>query len=725
MHVLICFLCLLIFSSFASALTLTDPVTGARFNIDPSTLALEAELPKVSKTLTISSPSIAGQVSKLQESKEVLKWQRDHIQIEALLENDVFVIRFTRTTPGEINWPQTPAGAKALLLPLFEGSYVPVMDAQWRRQLQENYQEINTTQDLSLPTIGFDYGQHTLSIIYINPFNNTIFFRPDQSGIAVSNAHRFTHLDQVRPFEVRISINEKDLLAPAKRYRTWLQNQGQFISLKDKLTAAPDGQRLIGASHIYIWGERLLTPRDVKHWQTLQQLIPAAWVTQTDMREATKSADIDTNKYLQLILIQMINQQIEHAQPGNSFAVFKKRREWALNTFGSALNPMDTWGDLSPALIMQFKKAGLDKLWLGLPQWTSGFANPAGIAAARKAGYLIGPYDSYDTALPDGNDNPSWLTAQLGQDTFLKCGIMLEDGKRKTGFNKEGVYTNPTCVRPLMEKRVQELQTQLNFNSWFLDVDATGMVFDDFDPTKLTSQAQDAKNRINGMAWIAKQLAMVVGSEDGHAVANSSIAFAHGMQVRGFGWRDKDMRTDASSAFFLGKWYPPHQPDVFFKNVSIKPEYKSLYFDPARRLPLFQAAFHDSLVTTNHWTLDNLKFKETRRSSELLQQLYNVPPMLNINLDTASSRLAYLKRIDDFFRPLHARLYDKALVDFKYLSENGLLQQTHFSDGTTIIANFNEHAIQWSGKTISAMSLIAMLSDGELMRFDTTMKLEK
>lgn len=721
---LTCIVSVLVLPSAATALSLSDTGSGVRFNIDPQTLAADIELAK-DKKLVISSGLASAQISKLTQSNVLIKWQRDGIQIEALLEGDVFVIRFSSTTPGEIIWPQTPSGAKALILPLFEGSYIPTMDTQWRKLLHNDYQKIDTTQDLSLPAIGFDYGHTVLSIVYANPFNNRIIFNPDEAGVAVSSKHSFTHLDQARSFEVRISMDEKDLLAPAKRYRTWSQAQGQFVALKNKLAAVPDGQRLIGASHIYIWGERLLTPRDVKNWKLLQQLIPTAWLNQPNTREATKSTDIETNKYLQQVLIAAINDWLEQEHPGYSLEVIKKRRERIINTLGSALNSPETWGDLNPALIAQLKAAALDKLWLGVPKWTTGFANPAGIKAARAAGYLIAPYDSYDTALPDGNSNPSWLSAQMGQNTFLKCGILLENGKRKTGFQNEGVYTNPTCVRPLMEKRVQELQNELSFNSWFLDVDATGMLFDDFDPEKLTSQAQDAKNRIDGMAWIGKKLQVIVGSEDGHAVANSSIAFAHGTQVRGFGWGDKDMRKNTSSPFFLGKWFPAHQPDFFFKRASIKPEYQALYFNPARRLPLFQAAFHDSVITTNHWSLDNLKFKETQQFTELLQQLYNVPPLLNISFDTASTRLAYLKRIDSFFRPLHSRLYDQALVEFKYLTEDGLLQQTRFSDGTTMIANFGAQDIKWNDKNIEPMSLIAILPDGKSMSFDTNIKPNK
>lgn len=709
-----------------ATLTLSNPSTGTQFIIDPDTLAVDAHLAN-DRQLIISSSLISDRVAGIKatgikDTGKSIQWQRDHVQIEVRLDGDALVMRFGRNTPGDIVWPQVPAAAKALILPLFEGSYIPTSNAQWRKALEQEYQGINTTQDLSIPAMGFDYSDHVVSIVYANPFNNTIDFKAAEQGIAVTTRHSFTRLDQQRLFEVRINIDAQDFLAPAKHYRRWLQQQGKFVSLKNKLAAAPDGQALIGASHVYVWGERSLTPYDVKDWKLLQQLIPNAWATQGEIRQAIQAKDIAQNNYLRGLLVQTINQYLEQELPGYSLEIFQQRREKIIRMFGRALNPTESWGDLSPALIAQMQNAGLKKLWLGLPQWTAGFANPNAIKAARMAGYLIGPYDSYDTALPEGNNNPSWLSAQLGQHTFLTCGILLENGKRKTGFNNEGVYTNPVCVKPILEKRVQQLQNTLQFNSWFLDVDATGMLFDDYDPTRLTSQAQDAKNRIDGMAWIAKKFGIIVGSEDGHGVANSSIAFAHGMQVRGFGWRDQDMRKNASSPFYLGKWFPAHQPDFFFKTASIKPEYQELYFNPAHRLPLFQAAFHDSVITTNHWTLDNLKFKETRQSTELLQQLYNVPPMLNISLDSAQTRLQYLKRIDNFFRPLHARLYDQALVDFKYLARDGLLQQTTFADGTLIVANFGEHDVPWNGKSIKSKSLIAVLPDGKVLDFDTSLQ---
>ncbi|MGL5504243.1 MAG: glycoside hydrolase, partial [Aeromonas veronii] len=158
------------------------------------------------------------------------------------------------------------------------------------------------------------------------------------------------------------------------------------------------------------------------------------------------------------------------------------------------------------------------------------------------------------------------------------------------------------------------------------------------------------------------------------------------------------------------------QPAFFFRQSHLKPEYQGLYFDPALRLPLFQSVFHDSIVTTHHWTMDSLKFRESRQVTELLQQLYNVPPLLNLSLDSASARIPYLKGLDAFFRPLHERLYNQPLTGFRWLDKRGVVQQSEFADGTRLIANFGS-ATELAGIKLAAQSVLALLPDGSQQQF--------
>src|SRR6476660_541454 len=103
------------------------------------------------------------------------------------------------------------------------------------------------------------------------------------------------------------------------------------------------------------------------------------------------------------------------------------------------------------------------------------------------------------------------------------------------------------------------------------------------------------------MQWIVDRYKTPIGSEDGHWYAAPVIHFAHGMMSAGaFGFGDPRFHDKASPSY-LGGYWPPDAPAIFLKQVELPEEYRALYFDPRWRLPLFQAVFHDSVVTTQHW----------------------------------------------------------------------------------------------------------------------------
>ena len=70
---------------------------------------------------------------------------------------------------------------------------------------------------------------------------------------------------------------------------------------------------------------------------------------------------------------------------------------------------------------------------------------------------------------------------------------------------------------------------------------------------------------------------------------------------------DPDLR-DRASPWFRGAYWPPEAPALFFEPVPLKPELARFILDPAFRLPLFEVALHDSVVTTHHWGNGSLKF---------------------------------------------------------------------------------------------------------------------
>jgi hypothetical protein len=333
------------------------------------------------------------------------------------------------------------------------------------------------------------------------------------------------------------------------------------------------------------------------------------------------------------------------------------------------------------------------------------------VSQAVAAGYLVAPYDSYETALTV-TENPDWTTAHLGARANLECAIVLKGGAFKTGFQQSGHYTDPRCVRPLLEARIKAIQARAGFNSWFLDAYATGMLFDSYRPGATMTQAQNAEGNIDASRWVNETLQLPAGSEDGNATTARGVLFAHGMQTPVIGWGDADMSKNPQSPYFVGGWFPNEKPQVFFKSVPLKEPYRTVHFAPQTRLPLYQAVFHGSVITTHHWLFDSLKLSNVRVENELTQLLYNVPPLYHLSADTLQQRLPVMVRQDGFFRPLHERLATEAMTDFRWLSEDRLVQQTTFADSTRLVANFDRHEREVDGHSLAGQSLTVLGVDG-------------
>ena len=177
------------------------------------------------------------------------------------------------------------------------------------------------------------------------------------------------------------------------------------------------------------------------------------------------------------------------------------------------------------------------------------------------------------------------------------------------------------------------------------------------------------------------------------------------------------MTQDPQSPYFVGNWYPTEQPAVFFKSVPLKEPFRTVYFEPTMRLPLYQAVFHGSVITTHHWLFDSLKLSNVQVENELTQLLYNVPPLYHLSTATLKQRLPVIQRQDAFFRALHQRLATQAMIDFRWLSDDRQVQQTTFADGTRLVANFSGQIREIAGATLDEYSITAFEAGDNVMQY--------
>jgi Glycosyl hydrolases related to GH101 family, GH129 len=713
--------------------------------LDPATLEIQVT-PAKGPAVPVSSGVGRHQVSGLQSTADTASWEWDGgaYRIAAELDDRDLKLTIRASAAGELTLLRQPAAAigHGLILPLAEGHYTARDSKVWRDFLVREKSRIDTTQDLSLPLWGLDHGEFSLHWLLTNPYNNQLGFSATGDRLELKLSHEFTSLAPATPMTLTLHLGDADLLAGAKHYRAWLKAAGKFEPLAEKIKKSPSAARLIGASHAYLWGSGLIAARDIKDWNRFLAILRGNDALALSLRKqfdsesdkALRQTASAPNAYQKQVLVRAFNAALngiaraawQTDEPdGDRLAHrYGELRQEVAGVFADALNAdAANWGDgVSIATMEQLRQAGLTRYWIGLGEgWEGGLWHPEAIAAGIKAGYLLAPYDSYETALARG-DNPDWATAHLGEKVFRECAIVLKDGTLKSGFKQSGHYTNTICVQPWLEARVKAVQAKAGFNSWFLDVTAAGMLFDDYRQTAPMTMARNAVANAASTRWISENRQIPAGSEDGNAVTAQGIFFAHGMQTPVIGWGDQEMYKDKNSPYYLGNYYPPEEPSNMFKATPLKARYRSIYFDPAARLPLYQAVFHDSVITTHHWGFDNLKLSNVGRENELAQLLYNVPPLFHLNAGALAARLPQMQRQDAFFRPLHERLAYQALTGFRWLSADRQLQETRFADGTLLVANFSSEPQVFNDRHFPAHSVTAKIPDAKTAVFISILK---
>ena len=651
----VCIACLFFPAMESTAAQRVLQLTDWEVTIDTGTLGVTA-VTKQGDQCVVSAPVFENRPDALVGGNVARRSWRltEHgLSVTAFVEGNRLSMRFVSDRPGEVTWPVIPAQEqlRAYILPMFEGVYAPTDDDEWMAHLVD-YGPMDTTADLSMPFVGLDYGGKTVSYIFGNIFDNRMVFQRGEQGINASVTHQFRKNWDKWEYTVIIELGDASPITPAKKYRDYLVERGEFVSMAEKIKATPKAERLLGAAHAYLWDVGVFSHLDATDWKAFcSKLITEGegdgyplgkelWESFNDDAKQAAAEIVEAqwpSKYQKAIVAAAISayleQWIEHLANINP-------REVALGAFcehfAGLVRPYDTWGDgISTKMLDELHDAGLDRMVLCLGDLNSAKYKPQAAKHADELGYLFGPYDSYHSIHPPpggpGYDpNSTWDTAQFPPSLYETGPIVKEDGTKSAGFKKIGYHLSPLAARPYVEQRVNEYMARIPFTAVFVDCDAFGQFFDDYSPLHTATQQDDMLARLDRLRWLSEAHGLVVGSEGGSAYAAPVIHFAHGMLTPVIGWGDKDLK-DRDSPYFMGAYWPPDGPGVFTQQVPLKPSYKKFFYDPRYRLPLYQTVFHDSVVATHHWGNASLKFADQVPTVALLEQLYNVPPLYHLN----------------------------------------------------------------------------------------------
>jgi hypothetical protein len=717
--------------------------------IDPATLEAHLKSSNRPAVLVSVGQTNLGRVADLERATARARWSLPDRKVSLTfeLQGDRLLAHILSEEAGKFTFPTIPATplARGWILPFFEGVYAPCGDDKWEVFLT-GCGKMNTTADLTMPFLGLDCGNLTLTCILTNPFNNELeFCRGQDGGLRARLTHQFTRNHSIKEYGLVFQVGTNSPVEPARLYRQWLIQRGEFVSLREKIHNTPEAEKLLGAAHIYLWGNDLLNQADVTDWKAFAREVqsqgqsdapspakriwslmkPEAKGFVTNLTQAQwpdRYSKGQVAEDLSRLLLEpdfydegawrgVVLAPDDQALLKAGLAALNPAQRCRLNShllaaaFPTLFSKPETWGNgTSPKMIQQLSAAGFDRLWLGSDGW-AGFVNrPETVAAAKKAGFLIGPYDSYHSIHRPGEAD-TWETAQFGQALYESGAIINADGSKRRGFKQKGFVLSPDAARPFVEQRVSRLMAAFHANSWFIDCDGFGDYYDDYSEKHPATQQSDLQARISRMAWIRDTFGAVIGTEGCFAGVAPVVHFAHGVMTPVIGWGDPDL-GNKQSKYYLGAYYPPEEPQVFFKPVPLKEEYRYIYFDPRFRLPLFQTVFHDSVIATHHWSFASLKAKDCGQTVELLELLYQVPPLYHLNLAQFQKLKEQLKRHYAFFSPLHRETALLPMTHFQWLTPDRTVQSTTFGNSIEIIANFSPSDFQADGVAVSKGSIL-------------------
>jgi hypothetical protein len=339
----------------------------------------------------------------------------------------------------------------------------------------------------------------------------------------------------------------------------------------------------------------------------------------------------------------------------------------------------------------ELRELGFDRFWLGYDQNPRTDPHRVGkefISEAKKLGFLVGPYDSFENIQdPNNADAPN---SRWDSELYRTGCVTNADGKRRTGFAGRGCELSSEALeraeptKRYIENRVKKF-VSTGINSYFLDVDGYGELFDDYSPDHPMTPHKDRLNRLKRMRYISQDQKMVLGSESVVSWAAPVVHFSHGtLSVHNdILWPLMRERKK------FGGWWPQERPAIFFRPVEVESEFAKAKYDPTYRLPLYQAAFHESVVTTDRWELSPVKFPQLVQTRALIELLYNVPSIWSLDLRQLKQNAERLAAHHRFFSAIHRRVGAKPLTDFRWLTADRKVQQTRFGNTITLTANFS------------------------------------
>lgn len=718
------------------------------YTVNPETFEITTDVNGAKEIAT--NPMAPMKVTNFKKTKDVTSWTYPdkNIDVSITTKDNYLDVQIKSTKQGDNTFTWANISGPNYTLPIGEGKYIPSNNADWEKYL--NGYKDTTMGMFTMPFFAVNKKDYSIMYIMNNPLNNNISFKSNPD-VSFNVNHDFTSVNKDKTFSYRMYVTPNNSVDIAKTFKNYVVQNGQFTTLEQKEAKNPNVKKLVAAPEIYLWDSYIMDTNNV-NWKLLNKNFPVplkSWIETVLAKNPNGSGSIQSfndlgtsdyvDKYDKEQIINGFTQVcmskdfynptvFTHTTPEiqallnkgvnnlTQVQLISLNKMLLKSELGDMVDPVSQWSDASTtSMLNDMKNSGINKMWIGLSDWTYAYMKPDLATDANKLGYLIAPYDSYNMVEKQGDINSN--TASFpGTNLYDNADVVNKDGKIVVGFHGKGRQLNATQVMPEVKQRVNNVLSNIpDFNSWFVDCDAAGQFYTDYNPAHPTTKEADLKARLERMSYIANEKHMVVGSERGDSYASQVIDFGQGLESPPFSWLDPAMRQKGNPDY-RGSYYTPDGgvPPIFGKQIPVNNYLQTIIMSPVYTIPLYKMVYNNSVITTNHWLWGTFKVKGLVKQRYLHDFLYNVPSLYHLDAKAWNTEKSTILAHNKVWAPFSEMVTNDEMTDFKVLTPDRLVQMTEYGNNVRVIANFSDKQVVEEGVTIKPQSLVIFEDDKKI-----------
>ena len=342
-----------------------------------------------------------------------------------------------------------------------------------------------------------------------------------------------------------------------------------------------------------------------------------------------------------------------------------------------------------PALTL--RTLGVAKAYHHVERWDGLGATDAKRNAANALGFITEEYDYYTGGPVDGGSQ-TYQNYHIHSNQCVRTAtgdIQNIGGSEATWGARCSEFFRPVGQGIIPQRLSDDPQTGRYIDQMTQNIDGHdtgprgggGAAWECYSATHPKTRTQWVADAVNFYRYLAEELNLITGAELGKFYQVPYTEMFHG----------------------IGSWFWPWS-DVSFpaargSNTNDWNTYDNWAINPARRVPLWQLVFHDCAIGTWYpWDGNDISHRfdgHYQDQKDAMNVLSGTPPMFLVTGTSISgsgsqyfsNRPRWLQSYRNTCK-LHEAIADKEMLTHAFLTADRLVQQTEWSDGTKIIANF-------------------------------------